>query len=360
MNTSITDIPETMKRATMICPKPQNSDNIEFSEEKVPRPGRGQVLLHIKKIGVCGSDIHVNHGTHATVPPEMYPLIQGHEYSAEIVETGDGVPAAILGKKAIARPQIVCGECPPCKRDDYHICNELKVEGFQAPGVAQDYFVTDESNVITFPDNFTHDQGTLVEPVSVAVHTMSRATEVKGKNVLVTGAGPIGNLVAQVAKANGAKKVLITDISDFRLEKATECKIDFVSNPKTEKLPDAIKRVFGNDGFDLAFECSAVQIALNGIVANINKGSEIIIVGCFTQPPVVDLAGLQDRELTLIGTLMYKHEDYENAVGLISEGKVLCDPLITDRFTFDQYLDAYNHIDENGEMSLKVIIDVND
>ncbi len=344
-----------MRQAVMTKP-----GEIEFNDSvDEPTVGPGQVKFHIKKIGVCGSDIHVFHGTHATVPPEMYPLIQGHEYSAEIVEVGEGVTKVKPGMKATARPQIVCPSCPPCDRGDYHICNKLRVEGFQAPGVAQDYFITTEDRVIPLPDNFTYDQGAMVEPVAVTVHAMNRATEVKGKNVLVTGAGPIGNLVAQVAKAYGAKKVMITDISDFRLEKATECKIDGVSNSKNESLADGVKRVFGDDGYDLAFECAGVQVALDGIVETINKGSEIVVVACFTKPPVVDLAGLQDRELTLIGTLMYKHEDYEKSVELISSGDVLCEPLITKRFPFEQYKDAYDYIDEEGERSLKVIIDLN-
>ena len=128
---------------------------------------------------------------------------------------GEGVEHLTVGQKVTATPQLVCGHCAPCRRGDYHICDSLKVEGFQAPGVAQDLFVTKADKIVPLPDSFSFEQGALVEPVSVAVHTVGRIGSVEGKNVAVLGAGPIGNLVGQVAKARGGN-VLITDISDYQ------------------------------------------------------------------------------------------------------------------------------------------------
>lgn len=201
-----------------------------------------EIKLKIKKIGVCGSDIHVFHGKHPFTP---YPVVQGHEYSGEVVEVGEDVTRVQLGDKATARPQRVCGNCAPCLRGDYNICNELKVEGFQAPGTAQDYFILPEDRIIRLPDSLTYEQGAMIEPAAVGAHSTARAGSLVGKNILVTGAGPIGNLVAQFAMARGASKVLITDMSEFRLEKAAECGIEFTSNAANEDLGDASKRVFG-------------------------------------------------------------------------------------------------------------------
>lgn len=329
---------------------------IEIRDVPKPRPVRkNEVKLRIRKIGVCGSDIHVYHGKH---PFTSYPVIQGHEYSGEVVEVGEEVSVVQVGDKATARPQKVCGKCPPCLRGDYNICNELKVEGFQAPGAAQDYFILPQDRIIKLPASLTFQQGAMVEPAAVGAHATRKAGDLTGKNVVVTGAGPIGNLVAQFAKARGASKVLITDISAFRLKKAKECDIDFTSNASEEGLEEASGRFFGDDGFDIAFECAGVENALDQIIQNVNKGGTIVAVAVYGDRPKVDMAILGDRELNLIGTLMYKHKDYLEAVSLIETEKIKTAPLFTGHFPFENYLDAYKYIDEQGDKTLKVIIDL--
>jgi len=340
-----------MRQAVMTRP-----GMIEIRE--VPEPGplqENEIKLKIKKIGVCGSDIHVYHGEHPYTP---YPVIQGHEYSGEVVETGSSVTKVKPGDKATARPQQVCGNCPPCLRGDYNICDNLKVEGFQTPGTAQDFFILPEDRVIKLPDVLTYEQGAMVEPVAVAVHATRRADNLKGKNAVVLGVGPIGNLVAQLARIRGAEKVLVTDISDFRLDKAKDCGIEHVLNPEKQDLEIVLSKVFGEKGFDTAFECSGVEIALDQAVQNLNKGGSVIAVAVYGKRPRIDLSTVGNRELSLTGTLMYKHEDYEEAVELIKSDLVKTQPLFTSHFQFEKYLDAYKYIEEQGDQSLKVIIDL--
>ena len=123
-----------MKQATMTAP-----GKIIIKEIDSPKPGLGEVLLRIQRIGICGSDVHVYHGKH---PYTGYPVVQGHEYAASIEALGPGVEGLAPGMKVTSLPQIVCGKCKPCQRGDYHICDQLKVEGFQAPGCAQEFWVT--------------------------------------------------------------------------------------------------------------------------------------------------------------------------------------------------------------------------
>ncbi|WP_299549855.1 alcohol dehydrogenase catalytic domain-containing protein [Seonamhaeicola sp.] len=323
---------------------------------QVEAPGEvsaNEIKLAIKKIGVCGSDIHVYHGKH---PFTFYPVVQGHEYSGEVVEVGDNVTKVKVGDKATARPQLICGKCEPCKKGKYNICDVLKVQGFQSPGTAQDYFIVPEDRLIKLPDSFAYEQGALVEPAAVATYSTKKAGDLKGKNVVVTGAGPIGNLVAQCARARGAN-VLITDISNYRLQKVMKCGIKHINNPIHEKLDKALKRAFGSKGFDVAFECAGVEVALDTLVQNINKGGDIIAVAVYGDRPKVDVSVLGDRELRLIGTLMYKHEDYEEAVEMIGLGAIKTDPLITAHFDFEDYHEAYKYIDKRGDKTLKVVID---
>ncbi len=339
-----------MRQAIMTEP-----GKIEFGDVPEPTVGPGQILLRVKQIGVCGSDVHVNHGKH---PFTSYPVVQGHEFSAQVEAVGEGVTKVKVGDKATARPQIVCGECRPCRRGDYNICDVLRVEGFQAPGCAQDLFVTTEDKIIPLPDSLTFVQGALIEPVSVAVHSTGRGGDLTGKNVVVLGAGPIGNLVAQVVRCRGASKILITDISDFRLDIAKKCGIENTCNAASESLGDAAKRVFGDEGFDVAFEAVGVEATMDAAVQNIEKGGTIVVLGVFGEKPRIDMSIVGDREQSIIGTLMYKHEDYEKAVELIASGEVITEPLVTKHYPFADYMDAYKFIDEQGDKTLKVMIDL--
>jgi len=318
-----------MKQAIMTQP-----GQIQFRDIAAPTPGAGEVLLRIQRIGVCGSDVHVYHGKH---PYTSYPVVQGHEYSATVEATGAGVTGLTPGMKVTSVPQIVCGECAPCKRGDYHICDRLKVEGFQAPGCGQELWVTSADKIIPLPDSFSFEQGALVEPLAVAVHATSRAGKLAGRRVAVLGAGPIGNLVAQVARSEGAT-VLITDLSAYRLEIARQCELTATSNAKEETLAQAAERVFGQDGFDVAFECVGVEPTITAAIASIQKGGTLVVVGVFGEKPRIDLGLVQDRELNIRGTLMYQRPDYRRAVELIASGGVITEPLMSKHFAFDDYL----------------------
>jgi len=326
----------------------------------IPMPGElkpNEILLRIHNIGVCGSDIHVFHGKHPFVT--KYPVIQGHEYSGEIIKVGEGVKTVKPGMKATARPQIVCGKCPPCLRGQYNICQNLTVQGFVANGSAQDFFVVTEDRIVPVPDSITYEQAALIEPAAVGAHSTNRAGDLRGKNVVVAGSGTIGNLIAQFVLARGARKVLLTTAkSDFRLSIAKECGISETANLSKEKFPDAVKRVFGEEGFQVGFEAAGAQGAVTDLIAGVENGGTIIIVGVFEENPVVNMGFLGEHELNVLGSMMYKQEDYEEAVQFITENRLMTAPLITSRFSFDKYLDAYRFIEKQGDKSLKVMIDL--
>ena len=338
-----------MKRATMTAP-----GVIQIEEVEAPAPGPGEALLRVQRIGVCGSDIHVYHGLH---PYTSYPVVQGHELSAVVEALGPGVTGIEPGRKVTAMPQLVCGECAPCRRGDQHICDRLRVQGFQAPGCAQELWVTRAENLVLLPDSFSFEQGALVEPASVAVHAVARAGDVAGRRVAVLGAGPVGNLVAQTARALGAS-VLVTDLSEHRLEIARRCGLDQVSSPRRESLRAASERVFGAGGFDLAFECVGVEATITAAIEAIQKGGTLVVVGVFAEKPRVDIGLVQDRELKLTGTLMYQRRDYEQAVALIQSGAIATEPLLSRHFAMDDYLEAYRFLERQRDEVMKVFIDV--
>jgi L-iditol 2-dehydrogenase len=235
---------DKMKQAVMTQP-----GKIEFRDVEKPAIQPDEVLIQTRRIGVCGSDIHVFHGLH---PYTSYPVVQGHEIGGVIAEVGAGVQGFAPGDKVVFMPQVTCGECYPCRHGMYHICDNLKVMGFQTGGAAQEFIPVKADMVLKLPESISLDEAAMVEPISVAVHAVSRTGGVAGKNVVVLGAGTIGNLVAQVAQASGAKGVMVTDISEYKLEKAWACGIQHVVHGGKEDLGQAILNAFGPDKADLS------------------------------------------------------------------------------------------------------------
>jgi len=328
---------------------------IEFREVETPKPGKGEVLLRMKKIGICGSDIHVYHGKHPFTP---YPVTQGHEVSAEIEQLGEGVQSLRIGQAVTIQPQIVCGKCYPCRTGKYNLCEVLKVMGFQDTGAASQFFVIDQAKVTPLPDGMSFDEGAMVEPLAVGVHAVRRAGDVKGLRIIVLGAGPIGNILAQVAKGMGAEKVMITDVSDWRLSKAKECGVDICVNTANTDLGDAIAEHFGPDKADIIFDCAGNDITMGQAIKYARKGSTIVLVAVFDDMAKINLAVANDHELCINSSMMYRNEDYITALELFAENKLILAPLITKQFQFKEYKQAYDYIDANRETTMKVIINV--
>ena len=343
---------KTMIQQVMTAPK-----KIEYRTVAIPEPKDGQILVKIMKIGICGSDIHVYHGMH---PFTSYPVTQGHELSAKVVKLGAGVEGFHEGQKVTIEPQVYCGKCYPCTHGKYNLCEELKVMGFQTTGTASEYFAVDASKVTPLPENLTYNEGAMIEPLAVTVHAAKRFTELEGAKVAILGCGPIGILLAQSCKALGAESVLITDISDYRLELAKSVGVDYTANTKTKDFGEAMVEAFGPDKADVIYDCAGNDITMGQAIKYARKGSKIVLVAVFAKMATVDLAVLNDHELDLDTTMMYRHEDYVDAIRLVSEGKIQLKPLMSKHFAFKDYQAGYEYIDDNRETTMKVLIDVDD
>lgn len=340
----------TMNQQVMTAPH-----TIEIREVPVPEVKPGQVLVAMKRVGVCGSDIHVFHGQH---PYVTYPLTQGHEVSGEIVALGEGVTSLAIGQKVTIEPQVTCGQCHPCRHGKYNLCENLKVMGFQTTGAASEYFAVDAAKITPLPDSMTFEEGAMIEPLAVTVHAAKRVGDVTGKKVAVLGAGPIGILLVQTLKAFGAAEVLVTDVSDLRLELASECGADYVFNTREADFGKVVVESFGPDKADLIYDCAGNNITMGQAIQNARKGSIIVLVAVFAGMATVDLAKLNDSEIDLYTSMMYRHDDYVDAIRIVSEGQVNLKPLVSKHFPLSQYQDAYEFIDNNRETTMKVLIDM--
>lgn len=340
----------TMNQQVMTAPH-----TIEIREVPVPEVKPGQALVAMKRVGVCGSDIHVFHGQH---PYVTYPLTQGHEVSGEIVALGEGVTSLAIGQKVTIEPQVTCGQCHPCRHGKYNLCENLKVMGFQTTGAASEYFAVDAAKITPLPDSMTFEEGAMIEPLAVTVHAAKRVGDVTGKKVAVLGAGPIGILLVQTLKAFGAAEVLVTDVSDLRLELASECGADYVFNTREADFGKVVVESFGPDKADLIYDCAGNNITMGQAIQNARKGSIIVLVAVFAGMATVDLAKLNDSEIDLYTSMMYRHDDYVDAIRIVSEGQVNLKPLVSKHFPLSQYQDAYEFIDNNRETTMKVLIDM--
>lgn len=330
---------------------------IEFREIEKPEIKEDQVLIKIQKIGICGSDIRVFEGDYPSI---QYPITQGREAAGEIVAVGSDVQNLFPGQKVTVQPQWTCGTCKYCVEGKYNLCENLKVRGFQMPGMASQYFAVDADRVATLPKDSSYESGAMVEPLAVAVHAVKKAGNINGKKVLILGAGPIGVVTAQAAKGMGAGAVMITDLSDSRLEIARKSGIDYCVNTGKEDLGEALHRYFNTENATLIYDCAGTDVTLGQAIRYASAGGSIVLVAVYKGWASVNLAALADKELKLYTTLMYRNEDYLDAISLIDEGKVDLDTLISKHFPFEKYEEAYRYLIENKNKVMKVIIDIQD
>ena len=336
-----------MLRTTLVSPK-------NFITEELPdaSAGAGEVLIEIKRMGICGSDIHAYYGEHPFVPA---PITLGHEFSGVVTALGEGVKNIKIGDRVTAMPQIYCGECYNCKIGRYNICSSLTVIGCQCAGAGQKLLPVNSRLIIKLPDAMSMDRGAMLEPAAVGVHACKRAGGVKDKKIIVMGAGTIGNLTAQSALAMGAASVIITDKSAHRLELAKQCGISHTATP--ESLRARVAENFGADGADIIIECVGVGETVDQAVQIARKGTDIVIAGVFGKCASVDMGLVQDKELRLTGTLMYTAESWRDAMDFFASGAMNPDPLVSKRFKYNEFAGAFKYIEDNRETAVKVLVE---
>jgi len=327
---------------------------IHLIESPRPSPGPGELLVAVACVGICGSDLHAYHGRHPFV---QLPIVPGHEFAGTVVEVGTNVRGFVPGQRVTVEPSLVCGLCYNCTHGRYNICEQLKVIGCQTPGAMGDYLAVPASKALHLPDDVTWDQAALVEPLAVAVHAVRIAQLWTGANLLILGAGAIGLMTLQAARAMGAGRVMISDLLQNRLDLAVELGADEVINPRTTDLALVLEEAFGPQRADVIIECVGVASTVRDAIRVARKGTRIVLAGVFEQEMPVNLGLVQDRELELVGILMYVNDDFPTALELIRDGKVKVEPLITHRFSLNQAVQAFATADSR-KGALKVLIEV--
>jgi L-iditol 2-dehydrogenase len=321
--------------------------DLAVEERRVPQPGRDEVLVRIGSVGVCGSDVHYyEHGRIADFVVRD-PLVLGHEAGGQIVAVGEGVPADRVGERVSLEPGVPCRHCEQCLGGRYNLCPDVRF--FATPpidGAFCEYVAIAADFAHPVPDNLTDDAAGLIEPLSVAVWANRKAHIGAGSSVLVAGAGPIGLLVAQVASALGAARVVVSDVDPFRRELAVRYGATEVIAPTAGDGTEGL-------GVDAFVDCSGVPVAIQSGVRAVRPGGTAVLVGMGADEMTLPVSYLQTREIELTGTFRYANT-WPAAIALAASGRIDLDGLVTAHVDLDHVENAL--VPEPEARHVKIVV----
>lgn len=319
--------------------------NKTFTLEAVttPPPAAGEVQIDVAYCGICGTDLHIYLG-HMDARVGFERTI-GHEMSGVIAAVGDGVKDLKAGQRIVVRPLDHCGDCPACNAGHEHICHNLTFIGIDNSGAFQQKWNVPAHTIHMLPDDLDLSHAALIEPLAVACHDVARGKVQPGEDVLVIGGGPIGMLVAMVAREAGAN-VTISEINENRLNYARSVGFETM-NPKEVDVAKAMNDATGGKGADVVFEVSGTQPGVDLMTAAAATRGRIVMVAIHASKPTIDMFQFFWRELDLIGARVYRPEDYDAAMALLAKGVVDCDSFITDIQSLANIQSAFETLTQN-------------
>ncbi len=323
--------------------------------EDVPEPeiGINDVLIRVDRTGICGTDLHVyewDAWAQKTIP---VPLVVGHEFVGEIVETGLNVAGFHPGNIVSAEGHVVCGRCRNCLAGRRHLCKDTRGIGVNRPGAFAEYISVPVTNVWLHKENIDRDVASIFDPFGNAVHT-ALSFDVLGEDVLITGAGPIGIMAAAVVKHAGARFVVITDMNEYRLDLARHMGVTLALNVKDARIHDVQDRLGMKEGFDVGLEMSGNSSAFRELIENMCHGGKIALLGIPSQPIDINWNTVIFNMLTIKG--IYGREMYETwyKMTVMLESGLSIMPVITHRFHYTEFEKGFEvmHTGQSGKVVL--------
>ncbi|MEN5018389.1 L-threonine 3-dehydrogenase [Erwinia sp. Eh17-17] len=327
-----------------------------IGDAPVPEPGHNDVLIKIRKTAICGTDVHIynwDEWSQKTVP---VPMITGHEYVGEVVAVGQEVVGFHPGDRVSGEGHITCGHCRNCRGGRTHLCRNAIGVGVNRQGCFAEYLVIPAVNVFKIPDNISDELAAIFDPFGNAVHT-ALSFDLVGEDVLITGAGPIGIMAAAICRHVGARHVVITDVNEYRLALARKMGVTRAVNVSEEKLPQVMDELGMTEGFDVGLEMSGVPDAFRSMLAVMNHGGRIAMLGIPPSSMSIDWNQVIFKGLFIKG--IYGREMFETwykMAALLQSGLDLT-PVITHRFHIDDFQQGFDEM-RSGH-SGKVILDWN-
>ena len=336
--------------------KSKAEPGIWMEDVPIPTYGEHDVLVKIHKTAICGTDIHIYNWDDWARSNITVPIVIGHEFFGEIVALGDAVKDLRIGDRVSGEGHIVCGHCSNCRNERQHLCPNTVGTGWQRQGSFAEYLAFPARNMVVLPDDITGDAAPILDPFGNATHT-ALSFDLLGKDILITGAGPIGAMAVAIAKHAGARHVVITDINDYRLDLAKKLGATCVVNTAHEKLDDVMASLKTSEGFDVGLEMSGHPSALNDMIYRMNHGGEIALLGILPKGEGIDWNQVIFKGLMMKG--IYGREMYRTwhqMIAMLQSGLDLS-PVITHRFHCDDFDKGFKLM-ASGQ-SGKVILDWN-
>ena len=333
--------------------------DMRIEEVEIPQVKPNEVLVRMKRVGICGSDVHYYlHGRIASFVVKE-PLILGHECSGEIVEVGRGVSSRLeVGQRVVIEPGFVCGKCPYCRSGRYNLCRDVKFYGTPPfNGTFAEYVTAPEQNVYPIPDNVSFEEGAMIEPLAVGMMAAKMGRINVNDAVAILGAGPIGQMVLQAAKVYGAPEIYVTDILDYRLDYAKKYGASEVINASSEDVVERIMSLTDGEGVDVAVDASGSPLAIRQTVDIVKPGGRIVLVGYPPSEVSLPIAEILPKELTIQGIHRYANV-YPAAIKAVSSGRAIVKPYVTHIFPFEKILKGFEtHIKKIGKpMKVQIAI----
>lgn len=329
----------------------KGNQTFDVIDKAIEAPSKGEVRIKVAYTGVCGTDVHIYHGM--MDKRVQIPLTIGHEMSGEIDAIGEGVSGFEIGQKVVVRPLDDRGAKPSDKGFN-HICEDLKFIGIDSPGSMQQYWNVPSFTLHSLKAETNLKLAALIEPLAVAVHDV-RLSELKAdETAVVLGGGPIGLLVALVAKSTGAE-VIVSEVNENRIAKAKEIGLNAI-NPLEVDLVEYVREKTQGRRADVVFEVAGVQQTLDIMTEVAGIRGRILMVAIHGEKRKVDLFKFFWKELRLIGARVYEKEDYEVAIDLITANVLPFEDMITDIQPLTKIQHVFESIDNNPD-GMKVLMD---
>lgn len=325
-------------------------DDIRVESVDAPLAGPGEVNVRSTVVGICGSDMHAAHGRH---PFMSLPFWPGHEVVGAVSAVGDGVDPSLVGRRVVIEPNLACGHCDQCRAGRYNICATLDVFGCQTPGGMTDEFAIAADRAIALPDDLDDDWAALVEPFSTPVHAVRRAGDLSGKRVVVIGAGPIGLFAAIAALDAGASRVVVADLLESKRARAERLGAHGSFDSSAPDAADRARELLGGPAH-VVVDCVSRESTVALAIAALDKGGMLMTVGVPAGRTLVDLDLVQDRELTLVGNLMYVREDVLHAIELLRRKPFALDEIVTGTFDLDEADRAFAASDDPEQVKILI------
>ncbi len=322
--------------------KTEAGPGFQMIEAPIPEIRSHEVLVKVKATSICGTDLHIFHWNPWAAERVKPPFIVGHECAGEVVQIGKEVTAVKEGDLVSLESHVICGVCDMCRTGQGHLCRNTRILGVDRDGVFAEYVAVPEINAWPDPPGTPPEIATLQENFGNAVHT-AFAADVRSKNVLVTGCGPVGIMTIAVARAIGARAIFATDISNYRLEMAKRMGADHVFNAQDVNVVEAVREASNGEDVDVLLEMSGSPSALKDGFELLKPGGEAALLGLQGRPIEFDLENLVIfKGITVHGVIGRKlWETWFQGQGLLRSGSVNLAPLVTHKFPLEKFEEAF-------------------